>query len=69
MRIPYIGVVKHIVLFPVGVVVALFVVMFFYYFFLFFAYDLSPDFLKQNQCDRYQGEWNGVTKTCTLRAQ
>lgn len=68
MKIPYFGAVKNIVLIPVGIVVTLFVVMFFYYFFLFFAYDLNPDFIQMNQCDRYKGEWNGATRECQLRA-
>lgn len=68
MKIPFLGVVKNIVAIPFYILVSLFVLMFFYYFFLFFAYDLSPDFIQQNQCDRYDGTWNGETKTCKLEA-
>jgi len=69
MKVPYLGIIKNVALIPVGIVLSLFVLMFFYYFFLFFAYDLNPDFIQINQCDRYQGEWNDATKYCNLRAQ
>jgi len=69
MKIPYLGTIKSIALIPVSIIAALIVFMFFYYFFLFFAYDLSPDFIQQHQCARYEGEWNGVTKSCKLRAR
>lgn len=67
MKIPFVGIVKNIVLFLVGVIGSLIVLMFFYYFFLFFAYDLNPDFLKIHQCERYNGTWNGGTRECSLR--
>lgn len=67
MKIPFLGVVKNIVAIPLSIIATLFVVMFFYYFFLFFAYDLNPDFVKMNQCARYDGTWNGGTRRCVLK--